>query len=168
MPSARKVQEATPLAAPTRRDPRRRRDTKTFDRTRLVDANPEKKYCLVHPGIRDGNIRSYEGRGWQIEQSGQGNVRLAVGNSNRPGEPVEHEGHILMSIDKVEWDRIEREGQYGEAGQELFDDIEERIIDPNGGIDPARGMTRGMGGYLTVVNETTNPWGRADRVAEEI
>lgn len=142
---------ARPKNLPPRRDPVRARPRLIgFDQTKLVQANPDLKYKLVDKAAVMNGVTQHEQRGWSIVLQSKDGPQLQVGTGARPSEPVELDGHILMSLPKEEWLRVEREGQFGERGQDLLDEIDAQITDPHGGADTGLRSNR----YAAVINET--------------
>jgi len=141
------------VASPIRRrDPNRRNTQAGVDPTKLIRTDPLRKYKLVHPDDRSTNsVRNHEHRGWEIERGTKGGVMLERGACSKEGEAIEMDGYVLMSIAREEFERIEREGYYGNGGQESLDDIEDQIIDPSGPIDASRGQTARIASFQ---NET--------------
>ena len=142
---------ARPKNLPPRRDPVRGRPRLIgFDQTKLIGGNPERKYKLVDKAASMNGVSQHEQRGWEIVLQAKDAPQLQVGTGARAGEPVELDGHILMSLPKEEWQRVEEEGQYGERGQALLDEIDAQITDPHGGADTGLRSNR----YAAVINET--------------
>lgn len=133
-----------------RRDPPRRKTFTGFDPTKLLNPDPSKRYKFVDKAAKMGGVRSHESHGWEIVSFTKDGPQLRIGTESRMGEPIEMDDMILMCIDREEHARVQREGQYGESGQELLDAIDAQIINP-GGID---GLAVSPTEDLDVVNET--------------
>lgn len=135
-----------------RKDPPRRRSFTGYDPTKLLSPDPGKKYKFVDPSAKIDGVRSHESRGWTVVLNSKDGPKLEIGGSGKSAEPVEYDGLVLMSIDREEFARIQREGQHGESGQELLDEIDRQILNPRGGgIDQIRSP------LAQVMNETTAP-----------
>lgn len=148
------AQQAVVVGQEQRRRPARRKPTgvnkgRPSDGTEIpevVDADPEMKYQLVFQGLGTAAVRRMEQRGWQIVYFDKDGPRLNVGDSEKAGDPVEFNGHVLMDIPLEDWKDLQA------AGQKELDRIETRIVDKeNGPYDAARGMSNRYG---RVVNET--------------
>ena len=98
---------------------------------KLKNRDPNKEYVLVYRGGERTNfIPNYEALGFEIEQFDPDHgVKLGAGRktSRRKGDEIEWAGHVLMSIDKEEYERIKRFGPDGITGTNLVDQLEKRI-----------------------------------------
>ena len=140
-----------PKSLPSRSDPARRRNFTGFDQTRLLRPDPSKKYKFVDPSDRLNGVGMHEQRGWVIEKMSRDGVGLEYGVTARnAGDPQTLMDHVLMSVDRAEWERVEREGFNGERGQQLLDDIDDQITNAAGGSPDGGIRSR----YATTVNET--------------
>jgi hypothetical protein len=142
---------ARPKATPVRVDPSRRKTRAGHDQTALTGADPTKKYKWVHPDDKsDFGIRAHGFRGWTVEMTGDSSVMPQRGACSMPGEPVQMSGYVLMSIPREKFAVIEREGEFGNGGQDSLDEIEEMIA-AEGGRDVPRVNRQ----YFDLVNETS-------------
>lgn len=139
-----------PKNIPPRRDPPKRKAFFGYDPTKLQNPDPRKRYKFVDPSARMEGVESHLSRGWEIESRHAEGPVLARGNESKMAEPITLEGLVLMSISREEAERIDREGQYGQGGQELLDEIDNQIANPRGG-----GYEGLHGGEIAdVINET--------------
>lgn len=135
-----------------RSDPKRRRRDGASDRWGLRNQDPERKYVWVFKNTDEQGVEYYEGLGYDLERSGPSAVKVTAGKTVKDGQVIENGGYVLMSIHKEDYEDIIKFGPDGRSGQNQFDEIEKKIINPKGGIDPARGMSSR---YFTALNETT-------------
>jgi hypothetical protein len=132
-----------------RRDPPRKRSFAGYDPTKLLNADPQFRYKFVDPSAKMDGVRSHESRGWEIVLRTKDGPVLMVGTEAREAEPIDYEGMILMRLPKEAFERVDREGQHGQGGQDLLDAIDEQITNP-GGLDGLGASNR----YGEVLNET--------------
>lgn len=121
----------------------------------ILGADPEKSYVWAYKA--SDAIGFYENRGYEVETiraDGSGprsNVSRKKGLV--PGNPVEWNSNVLMSISKAELAEIEAQGQAE------VDDLESRILSKGGGVDSLRGISgiRGRDGapVLGLENKTS-------------
>lgn len=135
-----------------RADPKRRRRDGAGDKWGIRNGDPSRKYVWVYKNSDDQGVEYYEDLGYEVERSGPSGVKVNAGKTVKDGHPMENGGYVLMSMDKDDWADLEKYGPTGRSGQDQFDQIEKKIINPKGGIDPARGMSSR---YFTALNETT-------------
>ena len=137
-----------------RADPKRRRRDGASDRWGLKNQDPERKYVWVYKNTEEQGIEYYEGLGYELERSqpGASGLRCNAGRTVKDGQLLENGGYVLMSIHKEDYEDIVKFGPEGKTGQDWWDKMEAKIINPKGGMDPARGMSSR---YFTALNETT-------------
>ncbi len=138
---------------PGRSDPRRRRRDGASAKFAIKNAEPGYKYCWVYKNTEDQGVEYYESIGWDIVRATPNGVSSGAGKVVKDGSVMEQGGYVLMSISQEDWDDLQQVGADGDTGQDLFDKIEKKIIDPRGGMDPARGMSSR---YFQALN-TTKP-----------
>jgi hypothetical protein len=136
-----------------RADPKRRRRDGASTQFGLRNQDPDRKYVWVYKNSAEQGVEYYEAIGWDTERlsAGTGALRPAVGKTVQEGQLIEQGGYILMSISKEDHEDLNQFGAEGSTGQDLFDKLEAKIINPKGGMDPARGMSSR---YFTALNET--------------
>jgi hypothetical protein len=147
VPAAAKNTQKAP-----RRDPRPRHINGSAIWSMLTNRDPGKFYVYVNKGDPEA-LANYEWQGYEVEVLRKDGVRPVGGRTVTEGQPIEVRGMILHSISLERHAELELHGSDGESGQSGADEIESRIIDRSGRMDPLRGQYRG----LTVVNETTAP-----------
>lgn len=147
-------------ATPKRKDPaRKRRPSNAFDQTVIEPETkePGRVYRFAALNAHYMGVRQMEQLGWRIEIQGESPVRLRIGALGKEGEPMEYMGNILMSIEKEEADRANREGWYEEGGQDLLDEIGKRIR-RDGSVTPlAELQARASAAAVTIVPLTDKP-----------
>jgi hypothetical protein len=138
------------MASPKRVEPQKRRDPKN----RHIDASsnswaavrnrdPGKHYVLVSNAADDQGPDYYESMGYEVEVYGGANgVSLRGGRSTKElGSPIEMRGHTLMSCSLERKAEIDQYGADGDAGQELADEVEQRLsLNKGRGRDALRGL----------------------------
>ena len=128
-------------AGSIRKDPRKRPTRGTIDRTEIINKVPGMSYCFAAPGSRTGTPAHYQHRGWDIVNLTKNGPQLQMGQTGKIGEPVMLDDVVLMTMPTEDKERIEKEGVYGDSGQDAADIIEDKIIDKAlGGADPMRGI----------------------------
>lgn len=153
-------------AAKKRIDPPKRPVTDVARRGSLKNLRSDRHYVKVYKAAPDQGIDYYLDLGYEIEVIKDGGPSLTgVGKENpfharRPGDPIEHMGHVLMSCPMERKEQIDRYGVDGDGGQEKADIVENRIVDKSKAVDdPMRGMTgiRGRSGnrVFSMQNETS-------------
>lgn len=146
-------------AQPKRKDPRKRRPSNAFDQTVIEPETkePGRVYRFASLNAHYMGVRQMEQLGWRIEIQGESPVKLRIGATAREGEPLEYMGNILMSVEKEEADRANREGWYGEGGQDDLDMINQRIR-KDGSVTPlAELQARAGAAAATIVPLTDKP-----------
>lgn len=133
-----------------RKDPPERK-LEGYHSTKLLNQDPSKRYVFAYKGDEDTGVVLYEHLGYEAVRATEGGVRMAIKKAPL-GDVIEYRGHILMQADAAElqarWDGMQAEA----------DKLERRIVQNRGGLDPLRGLNRGVlaRGELTVVNETSD------------
>jgi len=137
-------------AAP-RHKKRQRTRQRPADGTRFPSvrgADPDCKYKLVFNGQGGRLVDEHKMNGWEVVYFAKDGPRLSVGQTCRPGDPIEYEGHTLMDIHKDDWEDIQNEGQVEQ------DKIDEIILDKkHGPLDKSRGIRADAAG-IRIINET--------------
>ncbi len=124
-----------------RRDPRSRRHTEGASGwASLSNANLKKKYVLVNQNDKEQGVDYYLFLGYEAESWTKGGVSFARGRTGTEGEEMTMRGHLLMSIAMRDHEDLEDFGADGDTGQQGADEVEERIIDRQGGEDHLRGL----------------------------
>ncbi|MEY4931750.1 MAG: hypothetical protein RLZZ403_70, partial [Pseudomonadota bacterium] len=81
-----------------------------------------------------------------------GGVQLWRGKTSKPGEPIEQQGSVLMSIDLASYRAIVQGGDGDSIGQDGIDALERRIV--NRDRHTVDGL-RGFGNYVRIEENTT-------------
>ena len=127
-----------------RKDPVRRHVDGAKGAAMLVGEDPNKFYVFAYRADQSSGEQYYLDKGYDyciMPKEGEPGVRPSRGRSTKPGEPIEWMGHVLMCIDRVKRDEIDRTGGDDALGQDGIDAIEERIVDKSlGGLDGLRGL----------------------------
>jgi hypothetical protein len=108
-------------------------------RLRIMNQDPSKHYVLPHMGDEECGAAYYESIGYLPVEYEEGGVRLS-GRPPKKGAQIEFMGHVLMEIDQSRKDEIDKEGLFGNSGQDRADLIEEQIVEKKGGVDTLRGL----------------------------
>jgi len=95
---------------------------------KLINADPQKKYCLVpkndeHPL----NYQYYESIGYKIERAEKDGVRIHMGAPAKVGEPLCMRELVLMSTSLENAQRLFEVGPNGMTGQKYYDNLMSRI-----------------------------------------
>lgn len=144
--AARKRLDSATSKDSVRKSPRKRPLRGTVDRTTIVNQEPGMSYAFAAPGSRTGTPAHYQTRGWEIVNLKKDGPQLAMGATGRIGEPVMLDDVVLMQMPTEEREFQEQEGTYGDAGQNMADDMENRMFDKSLRIiDPMRGAHRTNG-----------------------
>lgn len=131
-----------------RKDPsKRRRILGNGNMWNVKSKNPDKKFCWVYTNNSEFGVQYYESAGWDTVQKGSADVDFPEGLVSK-GSLIEMNGHVLMSIDKEDFDDIQKRGMYGNGGQDLTDQIDKMIH--NKGVDASELRSP----IVHVVNET--------------
>ncbi len=159
-----------PAKAPVRHDPKPRRTDGVGPGSKLTGADPDRAYVFVNRyqgGVYDTSYFESlggwaveeglceEGERYRIEKYQEGGLRLALGKTVRPGEPLEYRGMVLMSCSKQFKELLEQRGPEGDSGQEDADRVEEiinrrgRVADSLSGIGSTNRRTGTPDIYLT-------------------
>lgn len=137
-------------APPVRRDPVPRRANGGFDKFRVMNCNPERHYVAVYKNSDDMGPEYFEALGYDIERLTEHGPRFLVGRGAKQGEPVECQGHVLMSCPNEVRQEIVANGADGVSGQNWVDEIDKKLLKP-GGIDAGRGLGAP---YMSFENDT--------------
>lgn len=136
-----------------RKDPKQRHvsgQAQTFDGTpawtKLQNKREDRVYKLVYKaGGETNQLNRYLEMGYEVELWGdpKDSNRLRFGTGKGPqsqGDAMEYNGHVVLSIDKAENDRMEAEGDgQGGMGQNYVDRVERQIRRGTGIDNPLRG-----------------------------
>lgn len=154
----------TPTA---RRDPRPRPTDGVagWFRIKTETKDPNKFYVWVD--IANGEVDHYSSMGYDpVKWNGPNQGVQIVGGrlARKPGDDITCRGQLLMSIDMVEKERLEREGEFGDTGQNDLDRIEKLIIRRRGNKDYFRNIggiegSLSNGQFMDVENETSPAFG---------
>lgn len=116
-----------------RKDPsKRRRMLGNGSLWNVKSRNPDKKHVWVYENNSEFGVQYYESAGWDVVKKGSQDVEFPDGIV-KDGDVVRLNGHVLMSIDKEDFDDIQQRGMFGEGGQQLVDSIDKLIH--NKGVD---------------------------------
>ncbi len=125
----------------SRKDPRAKRHTEgAAGWANLKNANLKRKYVLVSQHDKEQGVDYYLYLGYTAESQTEGGVCFARGRTGVDGDEMVMRGHLLMSIPLEAAEELEDFGADGETGQAGADEIEERIIQKQGGEDLLRGL----------------------------
>lgn len=98
---------------------------------KLLNRDPNREYAFAYKAGTDTESVSYfESLGYVIERwsAEEDGLRLAAGRtSHHKGEPIEYRGHVLMSIEREELERIRKFGPDGNTGSQLTDIMERKV-----------------------------------------
>jgi hypothetical protein len=121
----------------------------------------DRHYVQVYKAAKEQGIAYYQDLGYTIERHGADAPQLRGKNVNsdgserhKSGDAIEYMDNVLMSIPMEDYERLQKEGPYGDSGQEWADKLEAQIIDKRGVEDPMRGMRGGNRGYFDFRNST--------------
>jgi hypothetical protein len=137
---------------PPRRDPKPRLVDTSFSMNVLVNRQPGVHYCYVQKGDQ---VPMMELKGYKVQRFTKDGVRpQCVPGAFKEGEPIEVNGAVLLAISKEDYDQLFFYGQGGASGQDLLDELEKQIMDPE---TSARDQLHTVRGYrkFGVTNETT-------------
>ena len=95
---------------------------------KLINADPQKKYCLVpksdeHPM----NYQYYESLGYEIEKATPKGVRIHMGSPVKDGSPHCMRELVLMSCSLEQAQKLFETGPNGMTGQKYYDNLMARI-----------------------------------------
>ena len=141
-----------PKAKPTNpRDPKKRHYDGAQLWNELANEREDRRYIWVNMNAVDQGVSFYEGLGYEVERtrSDGKHAKPVRGATKGQGSHVEMRGHVLMSCDRKEYERVVREGFDGQSGQQMFDEIEEQTL-KRGGPDELRGIHKP---FMRLVNE---------------
>jgi hypothetical protein len=153
------LKPAPAAAAPTsgRKDPHPRWADGAAPFTRLLNAQPDRKYVLVSKND-SLTIGKYLSLGYERETNRQDGPRFLYGESAAMGDFVETMDLILLSVSMEQYlDHYKYGGVDGAEGQQYFDNLENKIVD-RVGDDATRGI-HARRGWATQ-NETENAYVR--------
>ncbi len=123
----------------------------------LSGKDPERHYVFASRADVHMGENYYTELGYVVERAPMGDapgVRLWRGKTSKPGEPIENQGHVLMSISLEERHKLIVEGDGDSIGQSGIDAIERRII--NKERHTVDGL-RGVGGYIHIAENSITP-----------
>jgi len=90
-------------------------------------------------GERDFNY--YKMLGYHVVEKEEGGAQPRAGITTETGEEITCRDHVLVAIEKEDKADLDAVGHDGNSGQELFDKIEDRILNKESGLaDPMRGQ----------------------------
>lgn len=130
-----------PIGAQTKRsDPETRRSDGAFDVV-LANSNPKRKYVFAYLGDSQLGADYYEHLGYKREVLEEGGVRIIGVKSTKPGDIITFRGHVLMSIEVEEHQKIYLDGHGAGVGQREWDRREKKIgMNPLGNMAGSRYM----------------------------
>jgi hypothetical protein len=129
------------LGATERVDPvERHTDTELASGTMLRNRNPKRVYRLVY--TNGHQVSYYRNAGYRVEKFEQDGVRLLMddgpleeGGPHSEGQPIEFQGHVLMSIDQEKHEQLYQNGNsFFGGGQRRYDELERIVKSPT--FDP--------------------------------
>ena len=123
----------------------------------VLNQDPNRHYVLANMNDPICGQGFYEGIGYKAELLTQDGPRLRGAKNVQLGEPITHQGHLLMSLERELRDEIEQYGINGDGGFEAASIIENKIIDKHAAVDLLRGLHGRRNGALRVINETSEP-----------
>jgi hypothetical protein len=140
---------AKPPRRSVRSDPVNRRVDGVSQFARVNNRDPNKHYVMVplasEAAPRDMDSDYYEAMGYEIVRKEPGGPRFGAGGSaKKDGDPLVNRGHVLMCCTRERYEEIVQHGADGQSGQELSDQLTNRLV-RKGGFDPLRGMMGRMG-----------------------
>lgn len=116
-----------------RKDPsKRRRMLGNGSLWNVKSRNPDKKYCWVYENNSEFGVQYYESAGWDVVRKGNADLNFPEGIV-KEGDTLRMNGHVLMEIDREDFDDIQQRGMFGEGGQQHVDAIDKLIH--NKGVD---------------------------------
>lgn len=120
----------------------------------LVGKERGRHYVFANNSLQQvGGVEWYKMMGYRVEIAEKDGVRPKGGATVDFGQPIQVMGMTLMSCTKERKAELDAVGFDGVSGQRAVDEIEDRIIDKDGGIDESRGIY-GRRAYYSVHNET--------------
>lgn len=139
--SEQKKPDATVAAQTKRSDPEPRRHDGAFD-VILVNSDPRRKYVFAYLGDSQLGADFYEHLGYKREVLQEGGVRISGVKSVKPGDLLTFRGHVLMSIELEEAQKLYQNGGAGAGlGQREWDQREKKIgMNPLGNMSGSRYM----------------------------
>ncbi len=128
----------------------------------LENKDPTRWYVYANGATTNvGGVQWYKILGYRVEKLEPGGVQPRGGATCEVGEPITVMGNVLMSCSMERKAELDAVGYDGVSGQSAVDEIESRIIDPDGGVDESRGLYGQRGRYFSVHNETKPVQGEA-------
>lgn len=95
---------------------------------KLINPDPQKKYCLVpksdeHPM----NYQYYQSLGYEVEIAAPKGVRIHMGSPAKDGSPLCMRELVLMSCSIENAQKLFESGPNGMTGQKYYDNLMSRI-----------------------------------------
>lgn len=149
-----------PALAKKRNDPKPRSVSPDAREAVVRGLRSDRHYVQVYKAAQFQGIPYYEDLGYTVERHGADAPQLRGRGVNPDGSEryasgtaIEYMDHVLMSIPLEDYERLQREGAFGNTGQNWADALENKIVDKRGIEDPMRGM-RGQRDYFRFSNAT--------------
>lgn len=111
-PKAESVTKQAAQAA-QRKDPAPRHADGGAWGSHIKNADPNRKYVWVNEAAQEMGVEFYEELGYVRETNAPSGPRPVAGKTSKPGDFVTLRGHVLMSIDKAEANKIRLHGAPG-------------------------------------------------------
>ncbi len=134
------------VATPKRVDPKPRPVEGPAGEFSLVGTDPGRFYAAINM-TATGRFgpQGYLEAGYQIETQRADGPRFRFGITAKPGQPIEYQGHVLMSCTNERKAEIELYGAFGGAGQEEVDRIHNLMVNKRAGRSVLGNLRRATG-----------------------
>ena len=119
-----------------RRDPAPRHTDFAAHLPIVKNQDPDRKYVLVNASSVQMGIDFYEELGYVIERDREGGPRIMSGRGQKPGEPIQHLGSTLMSIEAAKAEDYRVNGGPGAGLGLAFAEKRDRSVRPRKGVAP--------------------------------
>jgi hypothetical protein len=107
---------------------------------KLSGKRPELEYVYVNPGDPI-SMSKYTSLGYKVETKGKDSPRNSMFENIPDGQPLTVMGQYLMSAPREVVENIRLNGEDGNSGLAMYDEIEQRLITNTNLFDPLRGVT---------------------------
>lgn len=143
MATARRIHQST-RGQGARKDPQPRHMRASTRWNDLENKDPKKVYYYSLRSCAYYGPSYFRALGFEVENYREGGVKPR-GARLKPGDEIEMQGHLLMSIPKEEWESIKEYGPDGDGGLAREKQREELILKSRAGFDPMRGSPSPQG-----------------------
>lgn len=106
-----------------------------------MNGRPDRDYLIASPGTFFGP-EYYEMLGYQRVERTKDGPDFHFGSAGALGSELGFQGGITMECPKEITEQRKQYGDFGAGGQELVDQLEQRMIDQTRNPDPSRGIYR--------------------------